>query len=175
LGSVPIPVLLFTGPTGVGKSAVLSAASTLLGDAGVAHAAVTLSDVGRLLPAPADDEWNERIAHRNLASLWSNYAAAGAERLLLERVLETRALLSRIVEAVPGADVTVVRLRAPLPLLHERIVAREGGDAAWYLGAADYLTPVFDAAGVEDFVVDNVNRPLRQVAAEALRLAGWMG
>ena len=174
MGSAPIPVLLFTGPTGVGKSAVLGAASSLLSDAGIVHAAVTLSDAGRLFPAPADDEFNERIAHRNLRSLWRNYANAGAERLLFERVLETRSLLSRIDGAIPGAQITVVRLRAPLPLLRERIVAREAGDPAWYLGAAEYLTPVFDSAGVEDFVVDNVDRPVRDVAAEALRLAGWL-
>lgn len=84
------PVLLLTGSTGVGKPAVLSAASFLLSDAGVRHASVTLSDVGRLYPTPVDDHWNERIAHQNLKSLWCNYAAEGAERLLLERVVETR-------------------------------------------------------------------------------------
>ena len=173
LGSVRVPVLVLTGPTGVGKSAVLSAASSLLSEAGVRHASVTLSDIAGLFPAPVDDEWNERIAHRNLQSLWRNFAAEGAERLLLERVVETRSLLERIVEAVPGADITVVRLRAPIPLLHERILAREAGDPAWYLEAAAYLDSVFDTAGVEDFVVDNVDRSVRAVAADVLRLAGW--
>ena len=168
-----VPVLLLTGPTGVGKSAVLDAASSLLSDAGVRHASVTLSDIGRLYPAPVEDQWNERIAHQNLQSLWGNYAAAGAERLLLERVLETRTLLGRIAAAVPGAEITVVRLRAPLPLLRERIVAREAGDPAWYLEAAAYLDSVFDTAGIEDFVVDNVDRPVREVAADVLRLASW--
>jgi hypothetical protein len=92
-----------------------SASVCLLSDAGVPHASVTLSDIGRLHPPPVDDEWNERIAHRNLRLLWRNYAAEGAERLLLERVLETRSLLERIVSAVPGADITVVRLCASLP------------------------------------------------------------
>jgi hypothetical protein len=119
LGSVQVPVLLLTGPTGVGKS------------------------------------------------------AEGAERLLLERVVETRSLLRRIVAVVPGADITVVRLRAPLPLLRERILAREAGDPAWYLEAAAYLDSVFDTAEVEDFIVDNVERPVRDVAADVLRLAGW--
>lgn len=169
-----MPVLLFTGPTGVGKTAVLSAASSLLSDAGARHAAVTLSDIGRLYPTPVQDEWNERIAHRNLRSLWTNYAAEGAKRLLLERVLETRSLLQRIVEAVPGADITVVRLRAPLPLLRERIVARQAGDPAWFLGAAEYLDSIFDNAGVEDFIIDNVDRPVRDVAADVLRIAGWI-
>jgi chloramphenicol 3-O-phosphotransferase len=146
----------------------------LLAEAGVPHAALTLSDLGCLRPAPADDEWNERIAHRNLAAVWSNFTAAGAERLLLERVLETRSLLERIVAALPGAEITVVRLRAPLAVLHERILAREPGDPSWYLGAADYLDGVFETAGVEDFVVDTVDRPAVAVAREVLGRAGWL-
>jgi hypothetical protein len=146
----------------------------LLRDAGVPHAVVTLSDVGRLSPPPDDDEWNERIAHRNLAALWSNYAAAGSERLLLERVLEGRGLLDRVTEAVPGAEIVVARLCAPLALCRERIVAREAGDPSWYLGAADYLDGVFESAAVEDFAVDNVDRLPAEVAAEVLRRAGWL-
>ncbi len=138
------------------------------------HAAVCLSDIGRLRPAPPDDEWNERIAHRNLAALWRNFAAAGAERLLLERVLEARSLLERVAAAVPSAEITVVRLRAPLSVLHERIHEREAGDPSWYLGAAVYLVGVFKTAGVEDFAVDNVDRPAVEVAAEVLGRAGWL-
>jgi hypothetical protein len=58
-----VPVLLLTGPTGVEKSAALAAASSLLTDAGVPHATVTLADVARLGPAPAEDESNERVGH----------------------------------------------------------------------------------------------------------------
>jgi len=154
---------------------VLAAASDLLSDAGMPHAAVTLSDLGRLGPVPPADEWNERLAHRNLAAVWANYAAAGAERLLFERVLEGRGLLARVEEVVPGAEITVVRLRAPLALLRERILARQVGDSSWYLGAAEHLDGVFETAGVENFSVDNVDRPAADVAAEVLARAGWLG
>ena len=136
---------------------------------------MSLPDLGRLGPVPPEDEWNERLAHRNLAAVWRNYAAAGAERLLFERVLDSRSLLERVEAAVPGARITVVRLRAPLELLRERIAAREPGDASWYLGAAEHLQGVFESAGVEDFAVDNVDRRPAEVAAEVLRRAGWLG
>jgi predicted kinase len=93
---------------------------------------------------------------------------------LLERVLEARSLLERVTTAVPGAEITVVRLRAPVAVLHERILAREAGDPSWFLGAADYLDGVFETAAVEDVAVDNVGRSPVDVAAEALRLAGWL-
>ena len=75
---------------------------------------------------------------------------------------------------MPSAEITVVRLRAPLSLLHERIHEREAGDPSWYLGAAVYLDGVFETAGVEDFVVDNVDRPAAEVAVEVLGRAAWL-
>ena len=138
------------------------------------HAAVTLSDLGCLRPAPPDDEWTERVAHENLAVIWRNFAAAGAEGLLLERVLETRSLLGRVRTAFRGAENTVVRLHAQLDVLRRRILGREACDPAWFLGAAEYLDGVFETARVEDFAVKNVDCPMREVAAEVLSRAGWL-
>jgi hypothetical protein len=79
---------------------------------------------------------------------------------------------------VPGADISVVGLRAPLPILHARIAAREAGrDASqidWYRNAAAVLVDRLENALVEDHCIDNVDRPVDEVAAEALRLVGWL-
>lgn len=76
------------------------------------HAAVILAAISRLSPSPAHNEWNEDIAYRNLAPVWSNYAASGAGRLLLERVLEQRSQLHCLTNAIHDARVAVVRLPA---------------------------------------------------------------
>jgi hypothetical protein len=168
-------VLLVTGPVGVGKTAVLLEADALLTEARVPHAAVVLEELTRSWPAPADDEWNERVAYRNLACVWSNFAAAGAERLLLERVLEQRSQLREFQAAIPGAEVTVVRLRAPLALIEQRVHVRHAHAASeWHLGAARWLTPRMDAWAVEDHLVDNGDRPVHEVALNVLRLASWL-
>lgn len=148
----------------------------MLREADIPHAAVVLEEIQRSWPEPPDDRWNERIGHRNLASLWSNYASTGAERLLLERVLEQRSQLSAVEAAIPGARVTVVRLRAPLPVIEDRIRARQPHTAGeWYLGAARWLTPRMDAWAVEDHLVENgAHRELGDVAAEVLRVSGWV-
>ena len=170
------PVLLLTGPVGVGKTAVLLEAGRLLRDARVPHAAVILEEISRSWPAPDDDEWNERVAYRNLAALWANFAAAGAERLLPERVLEQRSQLRHVREAIPSAEVTVVRLRAPLRLIERRVREREPHAASeWHLGAARWLTPRMDIWAVEDHLIENGERLLPDVATEVLRLAGWLG
>jgi predicted kinase len=95
-------------------------------------------------------------------------------RLIVVGVLEARSLLQRVAEAVPGAAITVVRLRAPLPVLHARIRSREAGDPGWFLGAATHTANVLEQASVEDHLVDNQDRPVAAVAAEVLRRAGWL-
>src|SRR6266536_4436707 len=115
------PLLIVTGPVGVGKSTVLHTVDALLTEADVSHATVVLEEVSRCWPAPPDDPWNERLIHRNLAALWSNYASRGAERLLLEKLVEHRSQLRPVQEAIPDAEITVVRLQAPLPLIEERV------------------------------------------------------
>ena len=173
--SASIPILLLTGPVGVGKSTVAGEAARLLREARIAHALVDLAHIGVCFPAPTNDPWHERLAHRNLACMWSNFQKAGALRLLLCRVLEARSLLRHVVRAVPGAEITVIRLRTPLPVLHERLRAREAGrDPQWYLDAATYLTEKMDRFPVEDYLIDNLDRPADDVAGEALRLAGWL-
>ena len=174
--TAPVPVLLVTGPVGVGKTAVTGEAARLLSDAGIPHAMADLAVIGGCWPPPADDRWNEELIHANLACMWGNFRRAGARRLLLCRVLEARSLLCRVAEAVPGADITVVRLRAPRELVRARIVAREGGrDPQWYLDTAAYLFDRLEHAGVEDHVVDNDDRPVAHVAADVLHAAGWLG
>jgi predicted kinase len=172
----PVPVLVVTGPVGVGKSTVAAEAARLLRAANVPHAVIDLAGIGTCWPTPADDPWNERLAHRNLACMWANFRTAGADRLLLTRVLEARSLLQHVVEAVPGAEVTVVRLRAPLEVLQARIRSREAAaDPGWFLGAAAYTAEVLETAGVEDHLVDNQDRSVGEVAEEVLRLVGWLG
>jgi hypothetical protein len=168
-------VLLVTGPVGVGKTAVVHEAHRLLMAARIPHAAVVLETLDMSWPVRGEEGLTERIAYRNLACVWSNFAAAGAERLLLERVLEQRSQLQELEAAIPGAEVTVVRLRAPLAAVERRVLGREPHAASeWHLGAARWLTPRMDGWAVEDHLVDNSDRPLEEVAREVLAVAGWL-
>jgi adenylylsulfate kinase len=65
-----VPVLLITGPVGVGKTRTASAASELLNERGIPHACVDLPQISKAFPARDDDPWNEELAHRNLACMW---------------------------------------------------------------------------------------------------------
>jgi len=172
--AAPAPVLVITGPVGVGKSAIAAEAAWLLRQADVPHALVDLDLIEQCWPVPADDPGNERVSHRNLACMWASFRQAGADRLIFARVLETRSLLRRVAEAVPNAQITVVRLRAPLAVLHERIRSRKASDPDWFLDAATHTAEVFERAQVEDHLVDNENRPAAVVAGEVLHRVGWL-
>jgi hypothetical protein len=76
-------------------------------------------------------------------------------------------------EAVPGADITIVRLRTPLNVLCARLRRHEAGDPSWFLDAATALHPAMEQPGLADHIIDNTSRPVRDVAREVLQVAGW--
>jgi chloramphenicol 3-O-phosphotransferase len=105
--------------------------------------------------------------------MWQNFRAVGVERLIVTRVLETRALIRRVEDAVPGAEVVVVRLRAPLEIVRARIRARDGDHLEWSLASAEYLVPAMDAQPVEDYLIDNSSTSIDETARVVLSVVGW--
>ena len=171
-----VPVAVFTGPIGVGKTTIATHAGRLLSERNLSHAVMDLPAIGNSWPRSDDDPWNEVVTHANLAACWANFAQRGVERLILSRVLEARSVATRIEEAVPGAAVQVVLLSAPLADIEDRIRRREPQEAAdWYLDGARVLVETFATAGVEDVVVDTTPpRSATAIASEALSLLGWI-
>ena len=168
-----VPVLLVTGPVGVGKSVVLHEADSLLIETGVQHASVELEEIARCW-TEASATARASFVSQNLAALWTNFALAGVTRLLLSGLVQRRSEAQRISEAVPGARLTVVRLHAPLAVLEARIRLREPGSPDGELDGARWWTMHFQAEHPEDHVVESDQRRPREIAGEVLRLAGWL-
>src|SRR5687767_2659899 len=103
-----LPVVLITGPVGVGKTTIALEASNLLQEAKMPHAVIDLDTLSWCYPAPDDDYYRTSLALQNLADVWPNYAAAGAQRLILVRVIEARAELEQFRRILPDAEITVV-------------------------------------------------------------------
>lgn len=107
-----VPVLVVTGPVGVGKTTVALAASELLDQRGISHALVDADWLRWRYPRSSHDPFETALGLRNLAAVWANYRAAGAGRLILADVMESREAVTAYLSAVPGAEVVVVRLCA---------------------------------------------------------------
>ena len=167
-----VPVLLVTGPIGVGKTAVLHEADALLIEAGSHHATVELEEIARCWPNAIEGSRNLRLPKPRGA--WSNFVAVGASRLLLSVLVEQRSDLRLVSEAIPGAAITVVRFHAPLSVLEQRVRQREPLGPEGELVGARWWTQHFNEVRVEDYVVETENRSVGEIAREVLRLADWL-
>ncbi len=167
-------MLVITGPVGVGKTTVAGAISELLGDAGLAHALVDLDWLRWSYPGPAHDPFHMALGRRNLAAVWGNYRAAGAERLILVDIVESREEVARYEAAVPGAAIVVVRLQAALPTILRRLEGREAGASlAWHQQRAAELATQMERDQVEDLLVDTEGKAAAGIAREIVARTGW--
>jgi hypothetical protein len=172
---VTVPILLVTGPVGVGKTSVAFEMGELLAAADVAYAFFDVDGLTYFHPRPPDDRFGEHFAVAALGSLFPKLQAQGVDRLILARVLERREALARYESAIPGATITVVRLTAPLAVIEERIRSREIGAALdWHLARAAELEAHWAANPVEDHLVDTNARSVRSIAQEVLSQADWI-
>jgi adenylylsulfate kinase len=173
-GAMMVPVAIVTGPIGVGKTSVTHAIADLLREKSLPYALVDLDTIVECYPAPDDDPFNFRLAMANLACLWSNFRAAGARLLVISWVVESRRELAAYRGAIPAAAITVVRLRAPIDVLLERIDRRANSpDLTWEHERTRVLAEQMDRDRVEDVVVETEGRTVREIATAIVENLGW--
>ena len=169
-----MPLLIISGFMGTGKTTVLYEVSNLLEEADMAHAAIDLDCLSSMHPARG--QRTERLMFANLAAVWPVYSAAGAERLVVARVVDDRLDLQNYRDAVPGAEPVVCRLEASIETMHHRIRVREPGMMqAQIVARSAPLADLLRRTQAEDFTVDNEEgRSVTDVAREVLTRAGWL-
>jgi adenylylsulfate kinase len=169
------PVLVLTGPVGVGKTAVAMEVSRLLEEMGVSHALIDVDWLRWSYPRPEGDPFHMSLGLRNLAAVWANYQAAGVGRLVLVDIVEARSDLPGYKEAIPGALLTIVRLTATLPTILRRLDGRESGPSLeWHRARAAELLVLMDERAVEDVLVQTEGKTAVEVAREVLARVGWV-
>lgn len=166
------PVLAISGPVGVGKTSVLVEIHDVLSNAEIAHGCIERDALSYFWPPKG--RFNEEIVERNLACVVSNFLDAGAKRLLIAGVIESDSDLTVYRRCIPNAEIQVCRLTADLALREKRLRSREiGAGLEWHLNRTAELDIILNAADIDDFVVVNNDRPIRDVSIEVLLKAGW--
>jgi hypothetical protein len=108
--------------------------------------------------------------------VWTNLRVAGAPRLILTMVaVSLDDELAHIREVIPGAEITIVRLRASEEDLLERVRGREVGSGYDY--QAPRTVEQARRMGREDgrghIILDTGEKSVPEIAREALDRAGW--
>ena len=154
----PVPVLWLCGPPGVGKSTVSWQLFTELSQAGVNIAFADTDQLHMCYPARPEDPDREQLKARNLGAMIRHYRAAGAKCVVLGGVLDPVLGVRR--ELMPGADVTVVRLRADPVEVMRRFIGRHGqredpdgllrevSDDVQHLDASDFADACIETTGI---------------------------
>lgn len=99
----------------MGKSSVAFEMMEVLEEQDVPHAFFDVDGLTHFHPKPPDDEFGERFALDALATLFPRLRDQRVERLILARVLWLRESLDQYRRAIPGAEITVVRLPPRCP------------------------------------------------------------
>lgn len=162
-----LPVVVITGPVGAGKSTVGAALAEELERRGIAHGMIDLDYLRWCWPVPPDDRFHSQLGLRNLAAVSAAYREAGATCLVLIDVVEHRNQIADYQRAVPGAQVTIVRLRVPMAVIERRLRGRNTGESlTWHLARAPELERIFDQNRVEDLAIDCGERSAEEIAIE---------
>ena len=122
-----IPALLLCGPSCVGKSTIGYEVHTRLGRRLGRTAYLDLAQLGFLRPAPPDDPGGHRLKATHLGAVWPNFRAAGVRCLVLSGPVHTPEQVQAYAAALPGAALTLCRLRADEAALRARVLLRGRG------------------------------------------------
>ncbi|HXS65237.1 MAG TPA: hypothetical protein VN767_20480 [Streptosporangiaceae bacterium] len=179
-------ILLLCGPTGAGKSTIGWEIYVRTVGAGSAAAYLDLGQVGFCRPG----QGNLEVKARNLASVWQNYRAAGAQCLVAVGPVENGAVAEAYAAALPDASLTLARLHAEVGELTRRIMLR-GQGSSWNepgdpLGGqpAEKLLEVaanaaedaeaLDQAKIDATRIDTTRLTVGQAADEIVAETGWL-
>ena len=144
-----VPLLLISGPVGVGKTSVGFEVSDLLCEQGVAHTFIDWDQLRYTYPRPVGDRFGDQLGMKNLRDVWRNAVAAGSRNLIIASVIETWADVEDIRQVVPGADVVVCQLQARVETLAVRVRQREKGKGLdWHLRRSAELAEILAGEAV---------------------------
>jgi len=169
-----IPLLVITGPVGVGKTTIGNEVSSVLERREVAHTFIDMDALAQTYPRSPKDRFGDELALVNLRAVWANCVAAGSENLIVARIVEARRNVEDIQRAVPGSRLLVCQLRATKESLIERVRKRElGAGRDRHEARALELAQSLRNKAPADFIVETEGRSVPDIADEIVEQVEW--
>ncbi len=164
--------IIITGPVGAGKTTTAMALAELLEHRDISCAMVDMDQLRWFNPTPPGDRFGSRVGLRHLAVMAASYRELGIPTFILADVIETG--IDQHASAMPGYEITVVRLAVAVERLHQRLRLREtDAQFGWHENRAIELTQIMERNGIGDIVIPVNDETPEQVAlmiAEHLEL-----
>jgi len=170
-----LPVVIVSGPVGVGKTSVGSAINTILEQRSVPHTFVDFDQLRYTFPRSTDDPWNNVLALENLKSIWSNCEKAGALNLIISYVVEEECFIDELRKKIPSCATVIIQLSADIETLHSRIRQREiGSGLEWHERRAGELLDILSRQSTPcDYRIKTDQKQVAKIAAEIVDLVRW--
>jgi hypothetical protein len=172
-----IRVLVVCGASGTGKTVTALEIGHNLKKLGVHHALIDTDELDRVWPQPEPIEALISISRRHLQAMWETYSGLGIRHLVLCGVMASIPQgESWIANAIPGATITFVRLKAERPTREDRLHGRELGSGFGHdMAASERATEFIDAHDSTDvrFVYTD-GKTVAEVADEVMRAVAWL-
>jgi predicted kinase len=157
--------VILIGVRGVGKSAVAQAVGGALTSRGLATAVVDTDQLAQFGPPRSDRPGlHDELKCRNLAAVWCNFRAAGAQYLVVSAGIESAELAARYAAALGGDEIRIVRLTAEAETVRDRLRRRGSSSSA--------DVPTAPTEEFEDFSVVN-DRTALETALKILARLAW--
>jgi hypothetical protein len=164
--------LLLTGGLATGKTTVAKEVVAVASVIGLNVAAIDLDWLCWTTPSTVGVD---ALIAQNLAAVAGNFAAAGIDHLVLARGIVSPGGLKAVAAAIPGWELSVVRLLALRPTAERRIRARDSGaELQAHLAELDDISHRVAEAIPHARVVVNDQRDVGDLAREVMRLAHWI-
>lgn len=134
----------------------------------VPHAMIDLDHLSSAWPRHSE------LPFRNLSTVWANYREDGINRLVLATMLRSRDDLDGIRDSIPSSVLTVCLVRASNATIDARLRGRHvGSDLEGHLSDSIRFASILEAAGFEDFAIENEGLGVPKIAADILNRVGW--
>lgn len=167
------PVLILNGTIGAGKSTIGMAIHDVLMAKGIPHVFLDLDQL--TYSWPKKGAFNSDAMFEALAQVWPIYKSAGADRLVLARVIEKRETLEKYEQALGPCSFTLVHIKASEGTRKSRIAKREFGDSIeWHINRTVELEAILEKNETASFTVQNEGKAPEDVAVEIIERVGWV-